>query len=143
MKPPGEIRWARLLAVGLGRNDGSDPALLETLDECVGVITLVGDDGLGLDRLEQRLGLRDVGRLPRRQRERDRIAEIVDNSVDFRRQAATRATDGLVLAVFFWAPALCWCARTMVASSIANSLSASRASVSKIRANTPLTHHRR
>jgi hypothetical protein len=41
------------------------------------------------------------------ERERDWIAERIDGRVDFRRQSATRATDRLVLTVFFWAPALC------------------------------------
>ena len=48
----------------------------------------------------------------------------------------------MILAVFL-APALCWRARTMVASGIMNWLSASRAKVSNILANTPLSHHRR
>jgi hypothetical protein len=66
----------------------------------------------------------------------------IDDRVDFRCQAAERAPDGLILAVFL-APALCWRARTMVASGIMNWLSASRAKVSNILANTPLSHHRR
>ena len=56
---------------------------------------------------EQRLGLRYIVNLPRRERERDWIAERIDGRVDFRRQSATRAADRLILAVFFWAPALC------------------------------------
>ena len=36
----------------------------------------------------------------------ERIAERVDDGVDFRRQSAARAPDGLV-APFFGAPALC------------------------------------
>ena len=71
------------------------------------VVPLVADEGVRLDLVEKRPGLSDVGCLPRRQRQRDRIAECIDDGVDLRRQAAARTADGLVLAVFFWAPALC------------------------------------
>jgi hypothetical protein len=103
----GEVRRPRLLAVGLRRDDRRDSPLLERLDERVGVVALVGDDGVGLKRFEQRLGLRDIGSLARCERKCDGVAERVDDGVDLRRQAAARAADGLALAVFFWAPALC------------------------------------
>jgi hypothetical protein len=74
---------------------------LEGFDERVGVISLVGDQSLGLEVFEQRFGLRDVGCLPRRQRQRDRVAECIDDSMDLCRQAAARAADGLVFAAFF------------------------------------------
>jgi hypothetical protein len=96
-----------VLAVGFWRNDGRDAALRELLDEGVAVVSLVADEGVRVDLVEQRRGLSDVGRLPRRQRQRDRVAECIDDSVDLRRQAAARTADGLVLAIFFWAPALC------------------------------------
>ena len=57
--------------------------------------------GLLLDAFEQQLGLRDIGGLPRRERQRDGVAERIDDRMDFRRQAAARAPDGLVLANFF------------------------------------------
>ena len=49
----------------------------------------------------ERLGLRKVGSLPRRDRQRDGIAERIDDGVDLGRQAAARAADGLVFAIFF------------------------------------------
>ena len=81
--------------------------MLELLDEGVRVVSLVADEGVRLDLVEKRRSLSDVGRLPRRQRQRDRVAECIDDGVDLRRQAAARTTDGLVIVVFFWAPALC------------------------------------
>jgi len=52
----------------------------------------------------------------------------VDDHVDFRgKAAAARAADGLFATPFLRAPALCWCALTMVASIIAYSLSGSSA----------------
>jgi hypothetical protein len=46
------------------------------------------------------------------QQERQRIAKRIDHSMDFGAQPAFAALDRLVFAGFFWAPALCWCART-------------------------------
>ena len=57
-------------------------------------------------------------------------------------QSAARAPDCLVLTSFFWAPALCWWARTMVLSIIAYSLSASAARCWNIRSQTPLLAQR-
>jgi hypothetical protein len=96
-----------LFSVRLGRNDRRDVARLEPLDVRVGVVALVGNHGFGREVFEQRLGLRYIVNLTRRERERDWIAERIDGRVDFRRQSATRAADRLILAVFFWAPALC------------------------------------
>jgi hypothetical protein len=50
------------------------------------------------------------------QEEADRVAQRVDQGVDLGAQSAARASDRLVLIGFFWAPALCWWARTMVLS---------------------------
>ena len=103
----GEVGFSRVLAVGFRRNDGRYAALLELLDEGIAVVSLVADEGARLDLVEQRRGLSDVGRLPRRQRQRDRVAECIDDGVDLCRQAAAGTADGLIVAVFFWAPALC------------------------------------
>jgi hypothetical protein len=103
----GEVGFAWLLAVRLRRNDGRDLSLSECVDERVRVVALVGDQRVGLEVFEQRLGLRDVGGLSGRERQRDRIAECIDDGVDLGCQSAARAADGLVSAVFFWAPALC------------------------------------
>jgi hypothetical protein len=68
----GEVGLSRFLAVGFRRNDGRDPELLELLDEGVRVISLVADEAVRLDLVEKRRSLSDVGRLPRRQRQRQR-----------------------------------------------------------------------
>ena len=49
----------------------------------------------------------NIGGLARRERQRHGIAECIDNGVDLGRQPAAGSADGLILAVFFWAPALC------------------------------------
>ena len=73
----------------------------------VGVITLVGEQGLRLDKRQQRVGLRDVMDLPTREAERQRIAQGVNDHMDFRREPAARAADGLVETPFLRAPAEC------------------------------------
>ena len=47
------------------------------------------------------MGLSDVGRLPWRQRQRNRVVECIDDGVDLCCQAAAGTADGLILAVFF------------------------------------------
>jgi hypothetical protein len=107
----GEVGLARLTAIGLWWNDGRDATFIERLDERVAVVAFVGQQRRGLDPLvefvEQGHGLIDIGGLARRQRQRDGQAERIDDGMDLGRQTTARAADGLVLAVFFWAPALC------------------------------------
>src|SRR6266852_4032883 len=72
------------------------------------------------------------------QEEGNRIAQGVRQRMDFGAQSAFAAPDRLVFAVFFWAPALCWCARTIVLSIMAYSLSASAAKISNTFFHAPL-----
>jgi hypothetical protein len=51
--------------------------------------------------------LRDVVCLSSSQAEHEGISQGVDDGMDFRRQATTRAAYGLVLSPFLRAPALC------------------------------------
>ena len=83
-------------------------------------------------------------RMPARgERHGNGVAERVDDHVNLGRQPASRSADGLAAPPFLRAPALCWWARTMVASIIMYSLSRSSAKALKIRAKTPLSHHLR
>ena len=65
------------------------------------------------------------------------IAEGITGCMDFGRQTSAGATDTFLGAIPFFAPALCWWARTIVLSIWAYSLSASAASTSKTRCQTP------
>ena len=96
-----EVAIPQLLSVRLRWNDRRDFPAFEALDERVAIVAFVGKQRFGLEAFEQRFGLGDVGGLPRRERQRDRIAERIYDGVDLRRQAAARAADGLVGAVFF------------------------------------------
>ena len=76
------------------------------------------------------------------QKETEWVAQGVNQRVDFGAQAAVAGPDRLVRTAFFWAPALCWWARTVVLSIIAYSLSASAASISNTLFHTPLVAQR-
>lgn len=73
----------------------------------IGVIPLVGQQGFRLDQRHERFGLRDIVNLPTREAERQRIAQGVDDDMDFRREPTARAADGLIETPFLRAPALC------------------------------------
>ena len=97
----GEIGLALLLPVDLGGDHRRDVPIFERRDQRVGIVALVCEQGTRIDPVEKRLSLRDIGSLPRRDRQRDGIAEGIDDGVDLGRQAAARAADGLVFAIFF------------------------------------------
>lgn len=102
-----EVAGTLNLAVSLWRDDGRDAARLEAGDEAVGVITFVGDHGFRLDLGGKRFGFSDVVDVTACEADRERIAEGVDDGMDLGGQPAPRAPDGVVLAPFLRAPALC------------------------------------
>jgi hypothetical protein len=101
-----EVAFALGLAVGLGRDHRNDVARREGIDERIGIIGLVGNAGLRIDVFQQRLCASEIVRLSRRQHQAMRIAQGVDQGMDFGSQSAARSADRL-FAVFFRAPALC------------------------------------
>ena len=79
----------------------------------IGVVALVGDGVFARpDRGEQRRSAFDVGDVSAGQQEGARPAFLVDEGMDFRRAAAARSADGLVLEPPFWAPLAERCAFT-------------------------------
>src|SRR6202158_1045899 len=117
------------------RTQRFDPAL-------VGIEGFIRQQGISLHLRQERIGSFQGLGLGGRQEKRNGIAQCVDHGVDFGAQSALAAPDRLVLVVFFWAPALCWCARTMVLSIMAYSLSASAARISNPFFHTPLPAQR-
>ena len=93
--------------VRLGRDDGPDRPDIERGDEAVAVVSLVTDQSLRLDLRGQMFGAGDVMRLPAGEANRERIAQRIDDGMDLRGQSAARSADGLILAPFLRAPALC------------------------------------
>jgi len=117
-----EIAGPRHLTICFWRNHRGDTSLGESVDQRISVVRLVAKQGVWVGAFKQGLRTSQVMGLSRRQHQFDWIAQGINESVDFGRQSAAGSTDRL-LAVFFCAPALCWCARTMVASIIMYSLS--------------------
>jgi len=94
--------------VGLGRDhDGLASREERFNDPLLGIERLIGDQRLGLHGRQKVVGAEKIVRLAAGQGEADRIAERIDQRVDFGAQSTARAADRLVLAGFFWAPALC------------------------------------
>jgi hypothetical protein len=117
-----EIASPWRLTICFWRNHRGDTSAGESVDQRISVVRLVAKQGVRVGAFEQGLRASQVMGLSRRQHQFDGIAQGINEGVDFGRQSAAGSTDRL-LAVFFCAPALCWCARTMVASIIMYSLS--------------------
>ena len=70
-------------------------------DPRVSIESLVGDQRISGHLRQQRVGSDQIMGLSRRQQERQRVAECVDQGVDFCAQPAAAFADCLVL-IFFW-----------------------------------------
>jgi hypothetical protein len=103
----GGVAIASDLAVRLWRDNRLDGSHFEALDEGVGVITLVAEEGFGLHFSGEGFSLGDVVDLAASETERQRIAQGVDDHMDLGGRAAARAAYGLVETPFLRAPALC------------------------------------
>jgi hypothetical protein len=95
-----EIAIAFCLSVGFGGNYRRDFSLRKAIDERISIVGLVCDQGFWIGIFNQVLGASQIVNLPCREQQIGRIAQGVDEGVNFRCQPATRSTDGLV-AVFF------------------------------------------
>lgn len=130
-------------AVALGRDDKRLSCRPKRVDDAlVGVEGFVRQEHVGFHLRQQRVGPFQIMGLAGGQDKGQRIAQRVDQGVDFGAQASLAAPDRLIFACFFWAPALCWWARTIVESIIAYSLSASLANISNSFFHTPVLAQR-
>ena len=73
----------------------------------VGIKGFIRQQSVGLHVRQQHIGALQIMRLARGQAEGERVAQGIDQGMDFGAQSALAAADRLVFAVFFWAPALC------------------------------------
>ena len=94
-------------AIGTRRDNGLRTGRFDFRDEVIGIVALVGDDGLCWQVLHGLGRTVDVGNLPRRENDPQWIAQGIDHHMQFGRQAAPRTADFLSTS-FFWAPAECW-----------------------------------
>jgi hypothetical protein len=74
-------QWGR--AAGVGRNHWGDVPLSEAIDQSIGVLCHVANQSLWIDVLEQWLCADEIVGLSRREQELDRIAESIDEGVNF------------------------------------------------------------
>src|SRR5713101_482607 len=124
------------------RNHDLGAALVEIGDDVVAVEGLVGDQRAEIDAVEERGNADSVEALSRQQHESDEIAQRVGEREDFGRHTALGAADGLALSPPF-APCPCRWTLTMVASTMAYSMSGSPETASKRCLKTsPLTQSR-
>ena len=66
----------------------------------IGIEGLVGDQQIGSHMRQQSIGADQVVSLPLGQQEGQRVAEGIDQGVDFRAQSTPAAADGLIF-IFF------------------------------------------
>ena len=102
------VIFTRLLAVALGGNDDVFPGIFQGGNQSfLGVIGFIGDDSVGLDIRQQRIGAFQVVGLSWRQMKSSRVAQSIDGGVDLGAQSAPAAPDCLCFGAPFFAPALC------------------------------------
>lgn len=102
------------------------------------IVTLVRQNVACLQPVEQPLDLGDIVPFAAGQDEADRVAQGIGGGMDLRTQPTLGASQRVSFKpifgsiAFFGAPALCWCARTMVLSTRMYSKSASSLKAVKI-----------
>src|ERR1017187_4262363 len=101
-----EVAIPRRFAIGFGRNHRGDSSLSEGIDQLISIVSLVAKQGVWIGAVDQLLRASQIVGLSRGEHQFDRIAQSIDEGMDFGRQSATGSADRL-FAVFFRAPALC------------------------------------
>ena len=102
------VKAAGPLAVALRWDDHLLACSRERIDHpLVGVEGFVGDQRLGLHCRDQVISADEIVRFAAGEMKANGIAEGIDKGMDLGAQPAARTPDGLVLAGFFCAPALC------------------------------------
>ena len=89
-----EVTLTLDLAIGFRRDGHLNAALFETFDIAVGIIAFVAEERPGLDPGGQRLGLLDVMNLTAGKAEHERVAQSIDNRMDFRRKGSPELAEG-------------------------------------------------
>ena len=130
------------LAIRSRRDQHGHASRFRRVDDVVGVVAFVAEEVAAVGcRLDERRRLDDVVDVSGGQMEVGRITESVHESVDLGGRASARSSNTLALGPPF-PPAACWWTRTMEASMIAVSASASRASAFSTASKTPRSFQR-
>jgi hypothetical protein len=117
------------------RNDDLGAALVQLGDDRVAVKGFVGDQSAELDAIDQRGDADSVEAMPGQERKANQIAERVGERQDFGRHAAFGPAYGLARSPPFAPWPWRW-TLTIVASTMANSMSGSSEAASKSRLKT-------
>jgi hypothetical protein len=100
---------ALVFAIAPGWDHGGFSRSAKQVDHTlIGIECFVCQQSVSLHPRQQCVGAFQIMGFARGQKEGERIAQGVNQRVDFGAQPAVAGPDRLVLAVFFWAPALCW-----------------------------------
>jgi hypothetical protein len=102
-----EVAFPFVFAIAPWRNDDGDCPVAQRFDQGVRIVPFVAEQRAASDAFQQSPRNATIVDLTARENKPDRIAQGVRERMDFACQAASGASDGLVLAVFFRAPALC------------------------------------
>lgn len=92
---------------GIVGDDGLGAFFGCSFSDVIGIVSRIGDDKFGRGCFEKSAGLRGVAFLARGEDETDRAPQPAHSQVDLGAQAASRASDGLILSPPF-APLACW-----------------------------------
>ena len=92
---------------GIVGDDGLGAFFGGSFSDVIGIVSRIGDDKFGRGCFEKSAGLRGVAFLARGEDETDRAPQPAHSQVDLGAQAASRASDGLILSPPF-APLACW-----------------------------------
>jgi len=86
---------SRVESLGSGRNDRFDAALFQEVAEPIGVISLVAQEGVEVQALDQGRDAGGFPALPRHKLEADQLAQPIDQGQDLGGQAAPAFADRL------------------------------------------------
>ena len=84
-----------------GRDDGSDAAFSQVVEDGIGIVALVGEHGLGFSVPEQRKGLGAIMRLAAGQDESEWQPEFIREQVNLGRQTSSTPPQSGLLTPFF------------------------------------------
>ncbi len=124
-------------AIFLRRNYDTGTALRDEFDGGITVVSFVSRHVFCGNSGQQQFGLGAIGNLTFGKNEPQGITQSIAEDMELGRQSAARAANGFRRLIPPFAPALCWCARTMVASIITYSKSGSSAKALKSLSQTP------
>ena len=105
---PFPVLGALLFAVRLGWNHGGFPGLCQGLEHSfVRVVAFISNDDRRYERWQQEVGSVQIAGLAGCQHKAGWVTERLDGRMNFGAQPAFTTSDGLLLSLFFFAPALC------------------------------------